>query len=105
MIETDQTRNAFIEGAPETFMTELFKMAPGDVTVLPGGDSVAILRLDAITPASDDENAAALLAQLRTQLNQTLAEDLFAIYADDVVRRAGPQIDQRALQAVHVNFP
>lgn len=105
VIETDQTRNAFIEGAPETFMTELFKMAPGDVTVLPGGDSVAILRLDAITPASDDENAAALLAQLRTQLNQTLAEDLFAIYADDVVRRAGPQIDQRALQAVHVNFP
>lgn len=105
VIETDQTRNAFIEGAPETFMTELFKMAPGDVTVLPGEDSVAILRLDAITPASDDENAAALLAQLRTQLNQTLAEDLFAIYADDVVRRAGPQIDQRALQAVHVNFP
>ena len=38
-------------------------------------------------------------------MNQTLAQDLFNIYADDVLRRAGPQVDQRALQAVHVNFP
>jgi peptidyl-prolyl cis-trans isomerase D len=46
-----------------------------------------------------------LLEQLGAQINQTLAADVFNIYADEVVRRAGPQIDQRALQAVHVNFP
>ena len=38
-------------------------------------------------------------------MDQALAEDLFNIYADDVVRRAGPQVDPQALQAVHVNFP
>ncbi|NEK20937.1 peptidylprolyl isomerase [Sulfitobacter sp. JBTF-M27] len=105
IIETDQTRNAFINGTPPGFMTEVFGMEPGNVMVLPGEDSIVIVRLDEITPASQDADSAALLAQLGEQLNQTLAQDLFNIYADDVVRRAGPQVDQRALQAVHVNFP
>jgi peptidyl-prolyl cis-trans isomerase D len=61
--------------------------------------------LDSITAAGDSAANAALLEQVSQQLNQTLAQDIFAIYSDDVVRRAGPQIDQRAVQAVHVNFP
>jgi peptidyl-prolyl cis-trans isomerase D len=30
---------------------------------------------------------------------------VFTIYASDVVRRAGPMVDQQAINAVHVNFP
>ncbi|MCX7559510.1 peptidyl-prolyl cis-trans isomerase [Sulfitobacter sp. F26204] len=104
-VETDQTRNAFIEGTPKDFMSEVFAMAVGDLAVLPNENSVVIVRLDAITPASDEDNNVALLSQLSTQMDQALAQDLFNIYADDVVRRARPQVDQRALQAVHVNFP
>ena len=103
--ESRQTRNAFIDGTPEGFMTEVFGMEVGDVTVLPNEDSVVILRLDEITPATEDAQNQALLEQLSSQLDQTLAQDLFTIYADNVVRRAEPQVDQRALQAVHVNFP
>jgi len=103
--EVGQTRNAFINGTPANFMSEVFEMNVGDVRVLPGDESVVIVTLDAITPASEGAETAALLEQVSQQLNQTLAQDLFNIYADDVVRRAGPQIDQRALQAVHVNFP
>jgi peptidyl-prolyl cis-trans isomerase D len=78
----------------------------GDVAVLPGVDTVTILRLDDINAASqDDDRSNALVAQISEQLNQTLAQDLYGIFADEVVSRAGPQIDQRALQAVHVNFP
>ena len=105
VIEQDQTRNGFIEGTPENFMSEVFAMNVGDVTVLPGDGSVVIVRLDSVTAAGDSAANAALLEQVSQQLNQTLAQDIFAIYSDDVVRRAGPQIDQRAVQAVHVNFP
>lgn len=105
MVETGQTRNAFIAGTPVDFMSEVFEMEPGNVVVLPGDESVVIVQLDEITPATEDAQSAALLAQLNAQLNQTLAQDLFNIYADDVVRRAGPEVDPRALQAVHVNFP
>lgn len=105
VVEEDQTRNAPVAGTPPGFMTEVFGMEVGDVTVLPGDGTAIILRLDGVSPASDDDQTTALLAQLRNQMNQTLAQDVFGIYADEVVRRAGPQIDQRALQAVHVNFP
>ena len=105
-VEIDQNRNAFIDGAPAGFMDEVFGMNVGDVAVLPGADTVTILRLDGITAAAqDDERSNALVAQIGEQLNQTLAQDLYGIFADEVVSRAGPQIDQRALQAVHVNFP
>lgn len=105
IVEEDQTRNAFINGVPAGFMDEVFEMEVGDVVVLPGEDTVAIVRLDAITSAAQDAQSAALLEQLGAQINQTLAADVFNIYADEIVRRAGPQIDPRALQAVHVNFP
>lgn len=105
VVEEDLTRNAFVNGTPAGFMTEVFGMEVGNVTVLPGDDTVFILRLDGISAAPEDGQSAALLAQLSEQMNQTLAEDIFGLYADEVVRRAGPQIDQRALQAVHVNFP
>lgn len=105
IIEENQTRNAFIDGTPDGFMDEVFKMTIGNVTVLPAADSVVIVRLDGITPAGDSDQAKALATQISAQLNQTLAQDLYTIYADDVVRRAGTHIDQAALQAVHVNFP
>jgi len=105
VIETDQRRNAFITNTPAGFMSDVFDMEIGEIRVLPNEDSVVIVRLDAINPASDAAENVALLSQLGAQMDQALAQDLFTIYADDVVRRAEPQIDQRALQAVHVNFP
>lgn len=105
VVETEMLRNAFVEGAPAGLMDQIFQMAPGDVTVLPGDGAVALVRLDAITAATQNAESNALLGQLSEQISQNLAQDIFNIYANDVVTRAVPQIDQRALQAVHVNFP
>ena len=105
IIEEDQTRSAFIADAPAGFTDKVFEMSVGDVAVLQGEETVAIVRLDAITAAAEDGESAALLAQLGEQMDQTLAQDLFNIYNAEVLRRAGPQIDQRAINAVHVNFP
>ena len=71
----------------------------------PGENDVVIVRLDEVSAADNDAASIALMDQISQQLNQALAQDVFALYSDDVVRRASPQIDQRALQAVHVNFP
>jgi peptidyl-prolyl cis-trans isomerase D len=105
IVEENQTRNAFINGTPAGFMSEVFEMEVGDITVLPNEETVVIVRLDAVTPASQDAQSAALLEQFGAQINQTLAADVFNVFADEVVGRAGTQIDPRALQAVHVNFP
>ena len=105
IVEAGETRNAFINGTPAGFMSEVFEMEIGNVTILPGKESVVIVRLDAVAPATDGAETSALMSQLGQQINQTLAQDIFNAYSDEVVRRAGPKIDQRALQAVHVNFP
>ncbi|WP_237267439.1 peptidyl-prolyl cis-trans isomerase [Sulfitobacter alexandrii] len=105
MIEENQTRRAFIQDTPDNFMETVFEMSPGDVSVLPGDGQVFIVRLDSIEDPEADGESAALRDQLSEQLDQNLAQDLYAVFANDVVRRAGPEVDQRALQAVHVNFP
>ncbi len=104
-VETDQTRAGYVGGTPPGFMSEIFEMDIGDLRVIDSFGSVLIVRLDAITSATDVPEAVALQDQLSTQINQALAQDLFDVFATDTVLRAGQYIDQRALQAVHVNFP
>lgn len=104
--EVDQTRSAFIEGTPEDFMERVFTLQPGEVVAMEGdGGTVVLLRLDAITPAAEGEADTALVERIGEQLDQALADDVFAVYASEVMQRARAQIDQQAINAVHVNFP
>lgn len=103
-VATDQDRSSFITGTPQAFMTNVFEMAPGDVRVLSGSDHVALVRLDAINPAEDNAEAQTLVDGLRDQQNAALARALFDVYAEDTLARAGQNIDQRAINAVNVNF-
>ncbi|UWR23770.1 peptidylprolyl isomerase [Sulfitobacter sp. S190] len=102
--ESDQTRDAFIQRTPTGFMAAVFDMDVGEIRVLPGDNSVAIVQLDAINAATDDEESQTLLARLREQQNEALARNLFTIFANDTVQRAVPNIDPRAVSAVNVNF-
>lgn len=102
--ELAQIRGAFIADTPAGFMSDVFKMATGDIQILQDETSVVLVRLDAINPAGDSEEATALVAQLREQQNEALARGLFDIYADDTLLRAGQSIDPRAVSAVNVNF-
>ena len=103
-VETDQTRNAFLVNTPRGFTAEVFEMELGDIRILEGTDTVALVRLDAVHAAGDSAEASALVAQLREQQNQALARGLFDIFADDTLLRAGQNIDPRAVNAVNVNF-
>ena len=99
------TRSSYVDGTPDDFMDQVFDLDEGGVAVLPAGDSVVVLRLDAVTPAGEDDQTQALMTRLSQQLDQALAQGLFDIYSNAVMRDADPQIDQRAVSAVHVNFP
>lgn len=104
MVETAQTRSAFIAATPPGFMSAVFEMQPGEVRVLEDEESVVLVRLDAVNAADDSEEAQTLIARLREQQNEALARGLFEIFTDDTLLRAGQTIDPRAVNAVNVNF-
>ena len=99
------TRSSYVDGTPDTFMDQVFDLDEGGVAVLPAGDHVVVLRVDSVTAAGENDQTQALMDRLSQQLDQALAQGLFDIYSDAVMRDADPQIDQRAVSAVHVNFP
>lgn len=99
------TRSSYVDGTPDTFMDQVFDLDEGGVAVLPAGDHVVVLRVDSVTAAGENDQTQALMDSLSQQLDQALAQGLFDIYSDAVMRDADPQIDQRAVSAVHVNFP
>ena len=105
VVETDMDRTAFVQGTPPAFMQAVFTAEPGDVQIIQGFGAVLIVRLDGINPVTENDAIMAQTAQLSEEIGQTLANELFTAFSQDVVLRAGPQIDQRALDAVHVNFP
>ena len=102
--ETGLMRQAFVEGTPPGFMTQVFEMGTGDLRVIPEGGIVTIVRLDAVEPAATDGDMGRLAEALQTDLNQTLAQAIFQQYLRDVQLRANPQVDERALNAVISSF-
>ncbi|WP_147105813.1 peptidylprolyl isomerase [Tateyamaria sp. syn59] len=105
IVETELDRGAFVQGTPPEFMTSVFEMDPGDVRIIPGYGAVLVVRLDAINPAEDTPEVQAETEALSAELGQIMAGEIFNIFGEDVVLRAGTQINQQALDAVHVNFP
>jgi peptidyl-prolyl cis-trans isomerase D len=100
----DMLRSEFVEDAPEGFLTEVFEMSPGEVRVIEDAQGLAIVRLDIVSGPEEGDQTQAFRQQLETQASQALAQDLFQIFSADVTLRANPQINQQAVQAVHVNF-
>lgn len=103
--EEDLLRSDFVPRTPPGFMEDVFDMQVGETRVIESEAAAILVRLDGITPPETGGDAGALREQLSLQVSQQLATDLFETYVDDVILRADPQINQQALQAVHVNFP
>lgn len=104
-VEEGMDRGAFVTGTPPDFMSTIFEMEPGEVRSIDSFGTVLIVRLDAIIPASENPDVADLQDRLTAQTSQALSQNIFRVFANDTLLRAGQDIDQRALQAVHANFP
>ena len=105
IVETDQERGAFVQGTPPAFMPAVFEMEPGEVRIVSGFGAILVVRLDAIHSVEENDEVAAETTQLSREIGQSVATELFNLFSDDVVLRSGSQINQQALDTVHVNFP
>ena len=105
VVEEGLDRSAFVQGTPPAFMSTVFEMEPGEVRMIPAFGSILLVRLDAVNPIGDAPEALTETEALSDEMGQILGAELFNLYGEDVVLRANPQINQQALDAVHVNFP
>lgn len=105
-VETQITRNAFIEGAPATLLSGIFELKEGDSVIVHKVNSVILAKLSSILPpdAADPESEA-LMASIDNDTAQSMAQDMLLSFTRAIESQAGISINQEALNAVHAQFP
>ncbi|WP_417208724.1 peptidyl-prolyl cis-trans isomerase [Antarctobacter sp.] len=103
--EEGLTRTAFGADLPRPVLDAVFDMEPNEVRALRAGDLAVVVRMDDVLDVDKDSEQAKQLAQLfRDQAAQDVAQDLFRALSTDIQTRAGVDLDQPAINAVHANF-
>ena len=103
--ENGLTQRSFVNGAPQTFMNDVFDMEVGEVRVLENGDDAIVVRLDAINPADPEDDAfKAEFAAISKSVSESIAQDIYEIYTRNVQVNADVSINQSAVNAIHANF-
>ncbi|WP_101068116.1 peptidylprolyl isomerase [Roseovarius salinarum] len=103
--EAGLTRRDFVPGAPPQFTDRIFSVGEGEVATMDDGDGIIVARVEAVRgPDPDSPDLDELRSRLRDQASGSLAQDYYQAVARDIRSRAGIQIDQAALNAVHANF-
>ncbi len=104
-VETNLLRSAFLDDAPASLIELVFQMTPSEISVFPVGGEVFVVRLDDVQKAEVTGNIAQLRTTMASQLDASLAQELFNAFAQDVLIRTQPQIDQQAVNAVLSSLP
>ncbi|MBT52394.1 MAG: peptidylprolyl isomerase [Mameliella sp.] len=103
--EDGLTRNAFGADLPRPLLEAVFDMTPNEVRAVRADDLAVVVRLDEILAVDMDSEQSKQLAQLfRDQAAQDVAQDLFRALSTDIQTRAGVDLDEAAINAVHANF-
>ncbi len=103
--EAGLTRTAQVTDLPPGLLSAVFDMEPAQIRVLPGNGQVTLVRLDEVLPVDPEaEETRELANQLREQAANDVAQDLYRALAADIQNRAGVQINQQALNAVHTQM-
>ena len=106
IVETDQGRDAFIDGTPPAFIADVFDMTPGDWRVIPGNSDVILVRLDAISPADQNsDDAKAIKEQFLANSTQELGIDVENAFARALEAEAGVTLNRPVINAIHAQFP
>lgn len=103
-VENGLLRTAFIDGTSADFMLQVFEMEPGELRVVSGAEGTAIVRLDEVLPPADNPEQTVMRDALGQQLDQDLAQALFAAFVRDTQTRTRVRIDEQALAAVNASF-
>ncbi|TMV14462.1 peptidylprolyl isomerase [Arenibacterium halophilum] len=103
-VENGLMRSAYIDATPPNFMEQVFQMEVGETRVIEGETDVFLVRLDATDAPEDSDDIRRTREALSNQMDQALAQALFAAFARDAQLRAGARIDEQALNAVLAGF-
>lgn len=99
------TRRGFRAEVPPSFIETVFGMEEGSATMIEGEGRVFVLKLNEILPPdAEDGDLQELEGVLQQRAATGLSQDLFQVLANDIRTRAGIELDQAALNAVHSNF-
>ena len=97
------TRDATPDGAPAPVVAAAFAMTAGELRVISTPEFTGLLRLDTITPADPVAAKAARDAQA-VQAEQSMAQDIYALYTDAMTTQGGLTIDQSVINAVQAQM-
>ncbi|MEM6727624.1 MAG: SurA N-terminal domain-containing protein [Pseudomonadota bacterium] len=104
-LEEGIRRGSFIPGAPFGFLEEVFEMERGEVRVIEGRGTVALVRLDEVSaPDPDAPDTAMMLRAFEGEIAQSYAADFYAVYAQGIVDQAEISLDQRQINGIHAQM-
>ena len=104
-VETGQTRQAFIQGTPPGFMTEVFELDLGETRVVENSNGAIVVRLDGVSPADrSDPQMAAQFETVSESAMAGIANDLYNIFSGDLQLRTDVNINQSTVNAVHASI-
>ena len=103
------TRDAVIDAAPANLMAAVFKTTEGETTAIEEPGAVTLILLSKIIPAdtlppADGSDAAAKRSEIDSQMAQSIAGDLFDLFATALEADAGIKLDEAAINAVNAQF-
>lgn len=101
----DFARGGFVADTPTEVAAEAFRLPEGGAAVVdtPGRvHVVSVTAIHAADPAGDD--VVKMREAIETQIGQSLAADMFQLYAQGLEARAGIRLDPAAINAVHAQM-
>lgn len=106
LAETGLTRDRFVPDAPPALLSRAFEMTPGEVGLVEGADDVYLVRLTAIEgPVGSDPDMITIRDALDQQYSTGVAADILDLFAQARAARAGIDLNQAAINAVHAQIP
>ncbi len=97
------TRDGFVEGVPEDFLSRAFALEDAwETTVVEAAEAAYLVQVEDIRPVRDDDPRAAALRQgVLQEAGQSRASDVLNLYGQALLARSGIEIEQSAINAVH----
>lgn len=96
------SREGAVEGLPADFLTRLFAMTEGEVSVITGPGFDAVVRLDRIErPAPDSDEGRALAQGIGAQFEQAIAQDALNDYVRALQAELGLTLNQAVITAIN----
>ncbi len=99
------TRNAKLPAIPAEVVAAAFTLKPGDVAKVDANGTVALVRLDRVTPADlTSAESKAAMDNLANQSAQAIAQDAYDLFSTAMTTQGGLTIDQAAITAVQARM-